>query len=62
MIAFLAEWAQTPPTYLVYFPVLAQTGLPGIEPLIAFMRDHYELVESVPDVRFHGDAEIYRFH
>ncbi len=57
----LAEWSQTPPTYIVYFPVLAQTGLPGIEPLVAFMRDHYELVESVQDIRFHGDAEIYRF-
>jgi hypothetical protein len=56
----LAEWSETPPTFIVYFPVLAQTGSPGIEPLADFMRDRYELVESVPAVRFHGDAEIYR--
>jgi hypothetical protein len=56
----LAEWENAPPTFVVVFPDLVVEGVPGIEPLVAFVEANYTAVETVEDVVFHGDAVIYR--
>ncbi len=62
VLATLAtEWQADPPTYLVYFPDLIAVGQPGIDQLVAFMNAHYQPVETIPAVVFHGDAVIYRY-
>jgi len=57
----LAEWAVTPPDFIVYFPDLIRAGEPGITPLVDFMRAHYTPFSRVVDVLYHGEAEIYRW-
>lgn len=56
----LAEWAISPPTYIVYFPELIAEGLPEIAPLVAFMEAYYEPVAEYSAVPFHGTALVYR--
>lgn len=56
----LAEWTETPPDYIVYFPNLATVGEPGIRPLVAFMHAHYTPTLRIPDILYHGPAVIYR--
>lgn len=61
MDQLLAEWAIEPPAYMVIFPDLLEVGQPPIQPLVDFTEAHYELVETVPEIVFHGDAQIYRY-
>ena len=54
------EWQEKPPTYIVYFPDLIEQSMPYIEPFVTFMREHYALIETIPDIPFNGDAEIWQ--
>ncbi|MBZ0294854.1 MAG: hypothetical protein K8L99_19995 [Anaerolineae bacterium] len=57
----LDEWAEKPPTYIVYFPDLIAEGEPDINPLVDFMRTHYELVARFEHITFHGPAAVYQW-
>jgi hypothetical protein len=57
-----AEWAADPPDYVVVFRDILQSGKPGIWPFVDFVEANYTLVDTVPDVPAHGDAEIWRLN
>lgn len=53
----LAEWDASPPTYIVYFPDLVNP-LQALDPVLAFMEERYEPLETFGDVLFNGEAII----
>lgn len=55
----MSEWQQSPPTLVVVFPDLIASGQPGIQPFLDFVEENYSLVETVPEVPLHGDAQIW---
>jgi hypothetical protein len=58
----MGEWQQSPPNFVVMFPDLLVEGEPGILPFVDFVQSHYVRVETVPNVLFHGDAEIWKLN
>ncbi len=58
----MAEWQDNPPEFVVLFPDLLVEGQPGITPFVDYVVTHYSQLETVPDVLFHGDAEIWRLN
>jgi hypothetical protein len=56
----LSEWSTDPPTYIIYFPQLADPIGHDLEPMIHFMEAHYSMVTRVDGITFCGDALIYR--
>lgn len=58
----ISGWQDHPPSFVVVFPELLVEGQPGIAPFMAFVEDHYMRVETLPDVLFHGDAEIWQWN
>ncbi len=55
----LAEWAATPPTYVVIFPDMLTEGEPGITPLVEFVTGRYTQVATYEAIPFHGAAEVW---
>ncbi|MEO0563695.1 MAG: hypothetical protein AAF125_16435, partial [Chloroflexota bacterium] len=55
----LTEWADTPPTLIVYFPELVSPRQ-KIEPLLAFLEANYVRIEETAFVPFNGPSYIYR--
>jgi hypothetical protein len=56
----LSEWSTRPPTYVIFFPQLADPIGHELEPLVHFMEVHYSMVSRVDGITFCGDALIYR--
>jgi len=53
-------WAIDPPDWIIVFPDLVVVGAPAITPFTAWVSARYRVVDTVPDVVFHGDAVIYQ--
>lgn len=58
----LEEWEQTPPDYIVDFPMLRQQVGTVIQPLTDFMIAHYHEAFVVENILFNGDAYLYQLN
>ena len=58
--ALLDEWESAPPTWMVVFPLFITQGESGIDALLEFTRERYELRFTVDDIFDHGAAQVYR--
>jgi 4-amino-4-deoxy-L-arabinose transferase-like glycosyltransferase len=60
--SLLTEFRDAPPDLVVIFRDILQSGQPGVTQFVGLVEANYTQVEVVPNVRFHGDAEIWRLN
>lgn len=58
----LAEWEETPPHFIVYFPELEIVQDASLNRLVRFMFNNYEPIAEVEQVRYHGRAVLYQLN
>lgn len=57
----LAEWHETPPTWIIWFPDMTTEAFPTSgHPILDFVHDHYHVAEELSPLPFYGKAVILR--